>query len=103
MESQFLHIYIHIYIITHCAREDDAITVKVIASSECAKLKHTGLAKCVIIADHVTFSQSGGRFIVADLSTVRASSESLLCEWLEKAIVHHVIVIASLGEQKGKT
>ena len=41
------------------------VTSTVIASSECAKLKHVGLAKWVI-ADHATFSQSGGGFIVAE-------------------------------------
>ena len=54
------------------------------------------------IADHVTFSQSGDGFIVAE--SFQTSSmhlrEPLLCEWLEKAIVCHVI--ASLGEQKGR-
>ena len=50
------------------------------------------------IADHVTFSQSGGGFIVAvSFQTFEYSREPLLCESLDKAIVHRVI--ASLGEQ----
>ena len=53
------------------------------------------------IADHMTFRQSGGGFIVAEaFQTFEHSREPLLCEWLEKAIVRHVI--ASLGEQKGR-
>ena len=57
------------------------VTETVIASSGCAKLKHVGLAKCVIIADHVTFSQSGGGFVVAEsFQTFEHSREPLLCE-----------------------
>ena len=46
------------------------------------------------IADHVTFSQLGGGFIVAvSFQTFEHLREPLLCEWLEKAIVlykyHH--------------
>ena len=52
------------------------------------------------IADHMTFSQSGGGFVVAEsFQTFEHSRELLLCEWLEKAIVCH---ITSLGKQKGK-
>lgn len=61
------------------------ITETAIASSKCAKLKQVGLAKCVIIADHVTFSRSG-----SNLSNVQHSRERdlLLCnKMLEKAIV----------------
>ena len=51
------------------------------------------------IADHMTFSQSGGGVIVAEsFQTFEHLREPLLCEWLEKAIVRHVI--ASLVEQK---
>ena len=44
------------------------LTETVITSSECAKLKHVGLAKYAIknYCCHVTFSQSGGGFIVAE-------------------------------------
>ena len=56
------------------------VTETVIVSSECAKLKHVRLAKCVIIADHVTLSQSGGGFIVAEsFQTFEHSREPLLC------------------------
>ena len=67
------------------------VTETIIASSECAKLKHVRLAKCVIIADHVTFSQSGGGFVVAESFQTFANSRELLCKWLEKAIVRRVI------------
>ena len=53
------------------------------------------------IANHVTFSQSGGGFIVAgSFQSFKRSREPLLCEWLKKAIVR--CVIASLGEQKDR-
>ena len=49
----------------------------------------------------MTFSQSGGGFIVAEsFQTFEHSREPLLCEWLERALVRRVI--ASLGEQKGR-
>ena len=52
------------------------------------------------IADHVTFSQSGGGFVVAESFQTFANSRELLCKWLEKAIVRRVIT--SLGKQKGR-
>ena len=49
----------------------------------------------------MTFSQSGGGFVVAEsFQTFEHSREPLLCEWSKKAIV--CCVIASLGEQKGR-
>ena len=53
------------------------------------------------IADHVTYSQSGGGFSVANLSNVPAferEREPLLCKWLGNC----TSVIASLGKQKGR-
>ena len=51
----------------------------------------------------MTFSQSGGGFCVLIFQTFQHSRERerpLLCKWLEKAIVRHVI--ASLGKHKGR-
>ena len=52
------------------------------------------------IADHVTFSQSGGGFVVAESFQTFEHSREPLCEWLEKAIVRRIIT--SLGKQKGR-
>ena len=54
----------------------------------------------LFIADHVTFSQSGGGFSVAESFQTLHSREPLLCKSLEKAIVQRVI--ASLGLQKSR-
>ena len=58
-----------------------------IASSECAKLKHVRLAKYGIIADHVTFMQPIRWRVVAESFPTFVHSRELLCELLEKAIV----------------
>ena len=68
------------------------VTETIIASSECAKLKHARLAKCVIIADHVTFMQPIRWRVVAESFPTFVHSRELLCELLEKAIVRRVIV-----------
>ena len=54
-----------------------------IASSECAKLNHVGLDRCVrvIIADHVTFSQSVAGLLLlshSNLSNVRAFERAVV-------------------------
>ena len=50
------------------------------------QIKTRGLAKCVIIVDHVTFSQSGAGLVLLSYQTFQHSREPLLCKWLEKAL-----------------
>ena len=48
----------------------------------------------------MTFSQSGGGFVVAESFQTFAHSRELLCEWLEKATVPSVRRV--IGKQKGR-